>query len=127
MKQEPGLLSKPVCQYPPRERMPIPVHDGVLYLRCDDILHCGSEGNYTRFHTVQANGHLLISKPLKEVEAMLSEAEHFARIHHRHIVNLHHVEKYLRGDGGEVLLSSGERLPVSREKRRELLERMERI
>jgi two-component system LytT family response regulator len=37
-------------------------------------------------------------------------------------VNLNHVNKYIRGEGGQVILTNGDEIGVSRSKKTELLE-----
>ena len=46
----------------------------------------------------------------------------FFRVHNSHLVNLYHVKKYNRGEGGAVVMSDGSEVPVSRRKRKEFLE-----
>ena len=62
----------------------------------------------------------LISRTLKDVEAWLSPYDFF-RAHHSHLVNLKHIKEYVRAEGGYLLLSNGQTLPVSRNRKEELL------
>jgi two-component system, LytTR family, response regulator len=45
----------------------------------------------------------------------------FIRIRHSCLVNISHVSEYFRGEGGEVILSNGKHLRVSRNRKKELL------
>jgi two-component system LytT family response regulator len=63
---------------------------------------------------------LVISRTLKEVEEML-EDHGFLRIHHSHLVNVAAIEKYIRGEGGTVVMSDGTELDVSRSRKDSLL------
>jgi two-component system LytT family response regulator len=57
---------------------------------------------------------------LKEFEELL--ARHgFFRIHHSYLINLNHLKKYIRGDGGQVVMSDSTILDVSRRKKEEFM------
>jgi two-component system LytT family response regulator len=65
----------------------------------------------------------VFSKTLKEIEKLLPERDFF-RIHQSHLVNLRHVKKYIRGLGGEIVLTNGQHLKVARAKKDLLMERI---
>lgn len=107
------------------DRIALPTSDGLQILQSEEIWYCESEGGYTRFYLT--NGKIsLISKTLKEVEDVL-EAKGFCRVHHSYLINLRYVQKYVRGDGGEVIMANGKNIPVSRNKKQEFLNFLEKI
>ncbi len=63
---------------------------------------------------------ILVSKTLGDYEEILS-ANQFFRIHDSSIINLNHVKKYTRGDGGTVTLSDNTELDVARRRKEEFL------
>ena len=87
-----------------------------------DILYCESDGNYSTIY-LQNGSKCVACRKLKEMEALLPK-ECFVRIHHTYIVNLCHVRKYYKGDGGQVELSTGRKLDVSRRKKQDFLARL---
>ncbi|MBK8340941.1 MAG: response regulator transcription factor [Flavobacteriales bacterium] len=103
----------------------LPVSDGLVIVHLDDILHLSSDDNYTEVHPRDGK-RLVISRPLSEFDQFL-EGQGFLRIHQSHLVNRKHVRRYIKGEGGEVVLTDGSHLPVSRRKKQELLEALERI
>jgi two-component system LytT family response regulator len=107
------------------DRIALPTSDGLQILQSEEIWYCESEGGYTRFYLT--NGKIsLISKTLKEVEDVL-ETKGFCRVHHSYLINLRYVQKYIRGDGGEVIMANGKNIPVSRNKKQEFLNFLEKI
>jgi two-component system, LytTR family, response regulator len=56
---------------------------------------------------------IMVSKPLAEFETRLMK-HNFFRVHKSHIINLHEVTRYVRGEGGYVVMSNDETVPVSR-------------
>jgi len=63
---------------------------------------------------------ILLSKTLGDVEEMLGEYNFF-RIHHSSLINLKQVKKYIRGEGGEVIMSNGKSLVVARTRKTDFL------
>jgi two-component system, LytTR family, response regulator len=67
---------------------------------------------------------VVVSKTLKESGKSL-RGHRFFRIHDSTLVNLNHVRRYLKEEGGKVLLLEGIKLNVARRRRNELVERLE--
>src|SRR5258708_3718340 len=105
------------------ERIALPTIDGLIIVDIKDILYCESENNYTRFHLINEKT-LFVSKTLKKVEALLMNDKDFFRIHHSFVINLRYIQRYFKGDGGEISLSNGKNLPVSRTKKPAFLDRL---
>ena len=110
----------------PIERVALPTIDGLIIVDLKEILYCEAENNYTRFHLVDGKT-LFVSKTLRKVEALLLEDRDFFRIHHSFIVNLRYVHRYYKGDGGEIDLTNGKSFPVSRTKKQDFLDRLEKL
>lgn len=108
----------PLRQTPP-QKMVISTLEGLIFIEINDVVHCDSDGSYTRIWLLGGES-VLVSKSLKEVEEMLN-FDFFYRAHHSHLINLHHIKKFVRADG-DVLMSNGKTVPVSRSKRQEFLE-----
>ncbi|WP_080057301.1 LytR/AlgR family response regulator transcription factor [Spirosoma aerolatum] len=107
------------------DRIALPTMEGLQIIHSEEIYYCESDGGYTRF--ALKNGQIiLISKTLKEVEDVL-ETKGFCRVHHSYLINLRYVQRYIRGDGGEVVMANNKALPVSRNKKQEFLSLLEKI
>ncbi|TAE37127.1 MAG: LytTR family transcriptional regulator [Runella slithyformis] len=65
---------------------------------------------------------VLASKSLISYDTLLSE-QGFFRIHHSYLINLTHLKAFVRSEGGAVKMINGDLLPVSRQKKGELMER----
>lgn len=102
-----------------KDKLALPVEGKIAMLEYDSIIYCESDGNYTNIHLVNQKK-IMISRTLKDIEHMLPHPLFF-RIHHSYLVNVNHIKEYIRGEGGEVLMSNGENLRVSRKKKEELL------
>jgi len=61
-----------------------------------------------------------MSKILKEMEDLL-DMPPFFRIHNSYLVNLQYAIRYIKGEGGYLVLNNDITIPVSRNKKEELL------
>ncbi|UCS94144.1 LytTR family DNA-binding domain-containing protein [Echinicola marina] len=108
-----------------KSKIAVPVSDGLEFIKVDDILYGQSQNNYTLLY-LSDNTKLLFSKTLKEVEKALKKY-FFLRIHQSYLINPNYMKKYLRNDGGSVLMENGEQLPISQRKKEEVVTLFEAI
>ena len=102
------------------KRITIPTTDGLQFINVEDIVYLEASNNYTTLF-LSGSQKYLVCRTLKDFEEMLP-AETFLRIHHSNIVNKFYVEKYIRGDGGQVVMRNGNVLDVSKRKKSEFLQ-----
>lgn len=88
--------------------------ESLEFVNPNEILYCEADGNYTI--VVLQNRKFTLSKTLKETESMLLDFN-FLRIHQSYYINPIHVERYLKSDGGNVVMKDGKVLSVSRSKK----------
>jgi two-component system, LytTR family, response regulator len=99
----------------------VPNTDGFSVLLLEEILYINSLRNYSEF--VLTNGsRVLTSKSLIHYDTLLS-AQGFFRIHHSYLINLSHLKAFVRSEGGAVRMANNDLLPVSRQKKSELMDR----
>lgn len=92
----------------------------LIFLDESDIIFIESDGNYSSIHTVN-NKKIVITKKLKEVNLLLP-SEHFFRIHNSFIINLNKLKEFLKSEG-YVILENNHKIPVSRQKKSDFLEK----
>ncbi len=107
-------------------RIAISTLEGLVMVDTGEIIYCESENNYSRIH-LSSGKKIMVSKTLKKVEELLSGQPKFFRIHNSYLINLDYMQQYIKGDGGDVILTNGRQLPVSRLKRVELLNMLEKL
>ncbi len=101
------------------------VSDGVEYIDVNEIVYCEANGAYTNFY-LQNGEKLLVSKHLKEYEALLNEYQFF-RVHNSYLVNMHHIKKYVKSDGGYVILSNDHTVSIARNRKENFLNAMSKL
>jgi len=97
----------------------LPTQDGLIFVHVCDIIYCESDGPYTTFHFKRPEK-IVTSKNLKEYEDLLEEHKFF-RIHKSYLINLKEIKKYFRGEGGQVLMTNGATIEVSKRKKEAFL------
>lgn len=101
----------------------IPTLDGMLLFPMADITWLEAAGSYTTIHFSNQKT-VLASRGLSEFDHLCADGEPFFRTHKSHIVNLNHVIKYLRGEGGQLVLNDGCTVDVSRRSKPDLMKRL---
>ena len=101
-------------------RIALTTSEGMLFVATADIIFCESDSNYTRV-ALKDGKKILVSKPLKEIDDTLAGPD-FYRIHNSFLVNLNHISKYIRGDGGYVVMDDGTSVSISRTRKQEFVE-----
>lgn len=92
------------------------------FIPISSILYCCAEKSYTYFY-LNDGKKIVSTKNLKFYEDLLS-SHNFMRIHNSNLINLKHVEKYNKGEGGSVIMSNGYELDVSKRKKTEFLNKI---
>lgn len=68
----------------------------------------------------------MVSKTLREYDDLLTGFG-FYRVHKSHLINLSHIRRFEKQDGGFIVLTNDLRIPVASRKRDEMLEMLERM
>lgn len=99
----------------PEQKIGLPTKEGFDFVPIKDIMYCVAEGNYTYIYMDQRKP-ALVTRSLKMLHQALPD-KLFFRIHASHIINRTYLEKYIRGDGGYVLMEDQKSLSVARSKK----------
>jgi two-component system, LytTR family, response regulator len=101
------------------QKIAFPTVHSYELVHLNDILACESSSNYTNVRLTSGKT-ILVSKTLKEIEELLN-MNPFFRVHQSWLVNLQYAIRYVKGDGGYLVLNNELTVPVSRNKREDLL------
>ncbi len=99
--------------------------DNIHLLELQDIICCESDGNYTHVITEEGNK-ILVSKTLKEYDDLLG-GYCFYRVHKSYLINLTHIRRFEKHEGGYLVLTNGMKVPVASRKRDEVMALLERM
>jgi two-component system LytT family response regulator len=103
-------------------KIALPTIEGLQMIAIDSIIYCESDDNYTRIY-LKNKKKLLVTRSLKELEEML-ESYSFLRIHRSYLANLNETEKYIKGEGGYLIMSDGSHVDVSKNRKELLLQKL---
>ena len=107
------------------EKIGISGLDGVHFVRLSEIIRLEAEDNYTHFW-LSSGERITASKTIKAFEDTLLRLN-FVRVHKKHIVNMNYMKTYIKGEGGYLILETGETIEVSRRKKSNLIESVRRM
>lgn len=106
-------------------KMSISALDGIYFVNIKDIVRFEAEDNYT--HIYLHNGErITASKTIKSYEDLLAPFN-FYRVHKRHVINLNYMRKFVKGDGGYLIMDDGIKIEVSRRRRPAFMEQMRQM
>ncbi|MGD9994542.1 MAG: LytR/AlgR family response regulator transcription factor [Salinivirgaceae bacterium] len=99
--------------------------ESIFLVNIHDILRCEATGNYTKFFLTNQKP-VLVSRTLKEFDDLLSEFQFF-RVHQSHLVNLNHIVRLDKSDGGTLIMTDDVSVPVSTRKKESLIKALSEI
>ena len=102
------------------ERIALTTSDGLVFKNINDIIRCESDRNYTTVHLLNKEK-LIVSKTLKEIDDTL-DGSGFFRVHHSHLINLNHISRFIRSDGGYVVMQNNDNISIARNKKEKFFE-----
>ncbi|MBL7922694.1 MAG: response regulator transcription factor [Bacteroidia bacterium] len=102
------------------KKIALPTGDGISFISVEKIVRCESDNNYT-FIFLSTGERILITKTLKQIEESL-EAYPFYRVHQSHLVNLNHIVRYVKDQGGHLVMSDQSTITVARQRKEGLME-----
>src|SRR5678816_2271598 len=116
------LLQKIHQPSTPINKLAMPTMEGLQMIPVDSIINCESDSNYTILQ-LKNSKKLIVSRTLKEIEELLEEHS-FVRVHRCYLANMNEVEKYVKGEGGYLVMSDGTTIDVARNKKEVLLKKL---
>jgi len=105
------------------QRIALPTMQGLEFVPVNSIISCSSSNNYTEFFLADKK-RLLVSRTLKEIEDMLADHS-FLRVHNSHVVNLNAILRYIKGEGGYLVMRDDSKVDVSRGRKEMLMQRLQ--
>jgi two-component system, LytTR family, response regulator len=102
------------------KKLAIPTSEGCELVPVDQILYCEASNNYSLVF-LKNKRKMVACRSLKEVEGQLQHFSFFLRVHYSYLINLNEVTKYVRGEGGYVVMSDGSSVNVARSRKDALM------
>ena len=103
-------------------KIAVPTAEGFELIPADQLVRCEADDNYTHLY-LKNKTRIIACRTLKEMEEQLCDLSSFLRVHHSYLVNLNEVSKYIRGEGGYLIMNDGSTVNVSRSRKEILLKK----
>jgi two-component system LytT family response regulator len=104
------------------KRIALPLTDKIEFITINQIIRLEADSNYTRIF-LEGKKEYLVCKTLKEYQEIL-EPHNFLRTHQSHLINCRKITAYIKTEGGYIAMNDGSSVPISRQKREEVLKRI---
>ncbi|MCA6435278.1 MAG: LytR/AlgR family response regulator transcription factor [Bacteroidota bacterium] len=104
------------------QKITLPTGNAYEIVAIKDIIRCEADASYTTFYLLDKRK-IMVSFGLKHYEELLPSNE-FIRVHHQHLINMNHVVRYLKEDGGYAVMVDGSKIELSRRKKDHFLEKL---
>jgi two-component system LytT family response regulator len=108
--------------------------NGLNFYKTKDIIRCQSDNSYTEFFILNENdkqgqySKIVVSKGFDAFEDFLVEKGFFYRIHNQHLININHIKKYVKEDGGYIIMddNSNNTIPLARARKEDFIDFLRR-
>jgi two-component system, LytTR family, response regulator len=94
------------------KKFTLPTSEGFEYIDIDDVILIKADGSYSELLFINGK-RKVVAKVLKDFQERLND-HGFFRPHNSYIVNLKHIKKFLRKDGGCLEMSDGSIVTISK-------------
>jgi two-component system LytT family response regulator len=101
-------------------KIAVPTSDGFELIPAEQVTFLEANDNYTHVF-LKSKVKIIACRTLKEMEEQIKDFNCFVRVHHSYMVNLNEVTRYVRGEGGYLIMSEGSTVNVSRSRKDALL------
>jgi two-component system LytT family response regulator len=103
------------------QRIALYDNGGLSFFEIKKIVRCQSDNTYTEFYILDDNKiiRIEISKGLAYFEDFLLDKGFFFRIHNQHLININHIKRYVKDNGGYLIMDdkSGTTIPIARSRK----------
>ncbi len=93
------------------KRVILKTSECIHVIKVEDIIRCEADNNYTFFFLRDGNK-ILISRTIKEYCELLKPSG-FLRVHQSHLINVSYIDKFVKSEGGYILMKDKSQIPVS--------------
>ncbi len=108
------------------DKIALPYAHGYIIVEIAQIIYCESDASYTRVFLTTGEVHL-ITRSLGEVEDTLEGNGSFFRVHRQYLININHIKRIVKSDGGSVSMDGNHEVPIARNRRDDFIKLFTRL
>jgi len=101
-------------------KIAVPTAEGFELIPANEVVYFEADSNYTHIFLKDKNK-IIACRTLKKIEEQIQDYNCFVRVHNSYMVNLNEVVRYIRGEGGYLVMSDNSSINVSRNRKDALL------
>ena len=101
-------------------KIAVPTAEGYELIPATEVVYFEADSNYTHIF-LKNKPKIIACRTLKKIEEQIQDYNCFVRVHNSYMVNLNEVVRYVRGEGGYLVMSDNSSVNVSRSRKDALL------
>jgi two-component system, LytTR family, response regulator len=99
------------------QKIALPLADGLVFIKIDDIYYFEAEGSYC--NVITATETLMVCKKIKDFHELFAQDARFFRVHRSYLVNIQQLKTYSKKEGLNLYFGNNKCVPMAREKKNE--------
>jgi two-component system, LytTR family, response regulator len=108
------------------DKIALPYAHGYIIVEVAQIVYCEADGGYTKVVLSTGEVHL-VTRALGDVEEILESNGSFFRIHRQFFINLKHIKRIVKTDGGSVFMHGNMEIPIARNRKDDFVKLFTRL
>jgi len=108
-----------------KKKIILKTFNNVYLVKVKEIVYIESDGRYSTLF-LESGENVIVSFTLKHYQEMLIDYGFF-RVHKSYLINLNHIRRFEKAEGGHVILTNDAKVPVASRKRDQLMEMFSKI
>ena len=103
-----------------QKKIALSLADEIRLVKLEDIIRIEADNNYCHF-SLNNDEEVIVSKHLGHYYALLKGLG-FVRVHQSHLVNRTYLDRFVKREGGYLILTNGHQVPVSRTQKEQVMQ-----
>ena len=108
-----------------QKKIAIPTLEGFDFIHIDQLIRVEADRSYAKLYLVGGEK-IVVSRSLRDFENVLPE-HCFFRPHKSHLININHIRKYIKANGGKIEMEDGFYVDVSRSKKEKFAQIIKKV
>lgn len=106
------------------KKIGLPITEGVIFVNLDEIICIEADGMYSKVYLSGGKKTQLISKPLKHFLTILEEVNNFYKPHRSFIINMQHIQQYVKKDGHYIIMENDLMVNLSKHRKDDFVQKL---
>lgn len=108
-----------------QKKIAIPTLEGFDFIHIDQLIRVEADRSYAKLYLIGGEK-IVVSRSLRDFENVLPK-HCFFRPHKSHLININHIRKYIKANGGKIEMEDGFYVDISRSKKEKFAQIIKKV